>query len=247
MEQQELNKEKIEINIDNTDSALNWLEKILGLIKDYGPIKILGAALLISLVSTILYFTLNPTKLFEIYDEIKKEDHTELMNLRLEMAPKIQSLTDKLTYGIGATRTIVLEMHNGNTGTGGLPFTKCSATYESLNLGKHPVAQQYQDVNMSLMPFATMLFDKGYWCGNTEELQNIDRALYYKMKSNETEHFAACVIEGIDNKAIAFMIVSFDKEDKSLLNHDCDFTRENIRHIAMELAVVLEVTRILDK
>lgn len=247
MEQQELNKEKIEINIDNTDSALNWLEKILALIKDYGPFKILGAALLISLVSTILYFTLNPTKLFEIYDEIKKEDHTELMNLRLEMAPKIQSLTDKLTYGIGATRTIVLEMHNGNTGTGGLPFTKCSATYESLNLGKHPVAQQYQDVNLSLMPFATTLFDKGYWCGNTEELQNIDRALYYKMKSNETEHFAACVIEGIDNKAIAFMIVSFDKEDKALLNHDCDFTRENIRHIAMELAVVLEVTRILDK
>lgn len=246
MDQQDLTNEKIEINIDNTDSALNWLEKILVLIKDYGPLKILGAALLISLVSSILYFTLNPTKLFEIYDEIKKEDHMELMNLRLKMAPKIQSLTDKLTYGIGASRTIVLEMHNGNTGTGGLPFTKCSATYESLNLGKHPVAQQYQDVNMSLMPFATTLFENGYWCGNTDDLQYIDRALYYKMKSNGTEHFAACVIEGIDNKAIAFMIVSFDKEDELMANHDCHTTRESIRHIAMELAVVLEVTRLLE-
>lgn len=245
MEQQELKKEKIEINIDNTDDAIGWIERILALIKEYGPFKIIGAAFLVAFVSIILYFTLNPGKVIEIYDNIKKEDHTELMQLRLEMAPKIQSLIDKLTYSVGATRTVVLEMHNGNTGNGGLPFTKCSATYESLNLGKHPVAQLYQDVNMSLMPFATKLFDVGYWCGNTEELQYIDRALYYKMKSNNTEHFASCVIEGVDNKAIAFLIVSFDKESESITGHDCAETRESIRHIAMELAVILEVTRLL--
>ena len=245
MEQQELNKEKIEINIDNTDSALNWLERILILIKDYGPFKILGAALLISLVSSILYFTLNPTKLIEIYDEIKIEKHDKLMNLRMQMAPKIQSLTDKFTYGMGASRTVILELHNGNTGSSGLPFAKCSATYESLNIGKHPVAQQYQEVNLSLMPFAATLFDNGYWCGNTDDLEKIDRALYYKMKSNGTEHFASCVVEGIDNKPIAFIIVSFDKESGNILNHDCQLTRESLRHVAMELAVILEIKRLL--
>lgn len=245
MEQQELNKEKIEINIDNTDSALNWLERILILIKDYGPFKILGAALLISLVSSILYFTLNPTKLIEIYDEIKTEKHDKLMNLRMQMAPKIQSLTDKFTYGMGASRTVILELHNGNTGSSGLPFAKCSATYESLNIGKHPVAQQYQEVNLSLMPFAATLFDNGYWCGNTDDLEKIDRALYYKMKSNGTEHFASCVVEGIDNKPIAFIIVSFDKESENILNHDCQIARENLRHVAMELAVMLEIKRLL--
>lgn len=245
MEEQDLKKEKIEINIDNTDNALGWIERILSLIKEYGPFKIIGASFLVAFVSVILYFTLNPSKVIEIYDNIKKEDHTELMELRLKMAPKIQSLTDKLTYSIGATRTIVLEMHNGNTGTGGLPFTKCSATYESLNLGKHPVAHQYQDVNMSLMPFATKLFESGYWRGNTEDLQYIDRGLYYKMKSNNTEHFSACVIEGVDNKAIAFLIVSFDKDSDNIEGHNCDVTREHIRHIAMELAVILEVTRLL--
>ena len=245
MEQQELNQEKIEINIDNTDSALNWLERILILIKDYGPFKILGAALLISLVSSILYFTLNPTKLIEIYDEIKIEKHDKLMNLRMQMAPKIQSLTDKFTYGMGASRTVILELHNGNTGSSGLPFAKCSATYESLNIGKHPVAQQYQEVNLSLMPFAATLFDNGYWCGNTDDLEKIDRALYYKMKSNGTEHFASCVVEGIDNKPIAFIIVSFDKESGNILNHDCQLTRESLRHVAMELAVILEIKRLL--
>lgn len=245
MEQETLNKEKIEINIDNTDSALGWLERILVLIKDYGPFKILGAALLISLVSSILYFTLNPTKLIEIYDEIKTEKHDKLMDLRLQMAPKIQSLTDKFTYGIGATRTVILELHNGNTGSSGLPFAKCSATYESLNIGKHPVAQQYQEVNLSLMPFAATLFNKGYWCGNTDELEKIDRALFYKMKSNGTEHFASCVVEGIDNKPIAFIIVSFDDKLEEMPTHDCELTRENLRHVSIELAVMLEIKRLL--
>ena len=109
-----------------------------------------------------------------------------------------------------------------------------------------PIAEQYQDVNMSLMPFISKLHHEGFWCGNTEELQNIDRGLYYKMKGNNTEHFAACVIEGVENKAIAFMVVSFENTTEELTNHDCITNREYIRHVAMELAVFLEVKRILE-
>ena len=57
------------------------------------------------------------------------------------------------------------------------------------------------------------------------------------MKSNNTEHFTACVIEGID-KPLAFMIVSFDKIDD---HHNCEEVRNNIRHVAMELSVIFEV------
>lgn len=238
-------KERIEINIDNTDSAIGWLERILVLLKEYGPFRIIGATLLIALVSSMLYFMLNFTKVFEVYDAWKDRQHDELLELRMEMGPKIQSLADKLTYTVGATRTLVLELHNGNTGTGGLPFTKFTATYESLNLGKVPVAQQYQDFNMSLMPFANLLFKEGYWCGDTDEMQNIDRGLYYKIKSNNIEHFTACVIEGINNKPIAFLIVSFDEPLNELESHDCEVVRKNVRHVAMELAVILEITRLL--
>ena len=238
-------QEKIEINIDNTDSVLNWLEKALSLLKEYGPWKILGASVMIVVVSSFIYFMLNFTKVFEIYDAWRERVHTEKMELRMEMAPKIQSLTDKLTYSIGSSRTLVLELHNGNTGNGGLPFTKCTATYESININKYPISGQYQDVNLSLLPFATKLFKEGYWCGDTEELQNIDRGLYYKMKSNGTEHFSACVIEGIDNKPIAFMIVSFETPSNDMENHNCEEVRNSIRHVAMELAVILEVTRLM--
>jgi hypothetical protein len=239
-------QENIQINIDNTDDAIGWLERFLELLNKYGFWKILGATVGIIIVSVMLYFAFNWEKGFEVYDAWKTRQHTADMEQRMEVGPKIQSVIDKLTYKINASRVVILELHNGNTGGGGLPFTKCSATYESLNLGVYPVGSQYQDHNMSLMPFAHHLFKTGYWCSDVDELENIDRALYYKMKGNDTEHFSACVIEGVDNKPIAFMIVSFDKKLVDLEHHECHNVRDDMRHVAMELAVFLEVKRILN-
>ena len=230
--------EKIEINIDSTNNALGIVEKLLKLLKEYGLVKILISVFMVAFISVFFYLVFNPTKIFEIYDECQARRHDELMDIRMDMAPKIQSTIDKLTYKVGASRTVILEMHNGSTGTGGLPFTKCTATYESLNLGVLPVAQYYQGQNLSLIPFSTYLFNRGYWCGNTEELLEIDKALYYKIKSNNTDHFAACIIEGVD-KPLAFMFVSFDNLPTE--THECDAIRNDIRHVAMELALLIEV------
>lgn len=241
-EQQKDKKEPIVI--DNTNNILGFLEKGLKLFKEYGITRVLSGALLIAVLSIFFFFVFNPDKAFEFYDGWKSRQHDYLMELRMDNAPKIQSLVDKLTYKIDATRVIVLELHNGNTGNGGLPFTKCSATFEGLNVGAHPIADQYQNTNLSLMPFSSHLFECGYWCGNTEELLNLDRGLYYKMKSNKTEHFSACVIEGID-KPLAIMFVSFDKIPAE--THNCNEVRENMRHVAMELAVLIEVEKRMKK
>jgi hypothetical protein len=230
------------IIIDNTDKVLSWIDKALGIVKNYGITRILTTSLLVGIISIFFYFLFNPNTAFEIYERWREVKHSELMELRMENAPKIQLLLDRLTFKVDASRSMILELHNGSDGVGGLPFTKCSATYESLNISVRPVSSQYQNQNMSLIPFATFIFEKGYWCGHTEELLEIDRGLYYKMKSNKTEHFSACLIEGID-KALAILIVSFDKEPNEL--HDCDKVRENIRHVAMEIAVYLEVEKMI--
>lgn len=244
MAQKEQQEKKTPIIINNTHDVLSFLEKGLKLVKEYGITRILTVSLLIAVLSTFFYFVFNPEKTFEIYSAWEKQRHNDLIELRMENAPKIQSQLDKLTYKINASRVMILEMHNGSEGNGGLPFTKCTATYEALNIGEHPISQFYQLQNMSLIPFTTYLFKHGYWCGNTDEIMDIDRGLCYKMKSNNTEHFAACVIEGID-KPLAFLIVSFKtKPDET---HNCGYIRENIRHIAMEVAVYLEVENQLKK
>jgi hypothetical protein len=238
-------KESHQTTLQGADKALGWLETILKLMKKFGTTKVLGALLIITIMFSFFYAMFNIDKVFEIYDNWEQRRHDAKMEQRMEMAPRIQSLIDKLTFRVNASRTLVLELHNGNTGNGGLPFTKCTATYESLNLAVHPVAQEYQDVNMSLFPFAHTLCDLGYWCGEADDIEDIDRGLYYRIKSNGTEHLAACVIEGVDNKPIACLIVAFDEHKKEMLNHDCEINRESMRHIAMELAVILEVSRYL--
>ena len=232
------NDKKEPIVIDNTSNVIGWLERGLKLIKEYGIGRIVVGALLIAVLSIFFWFIFNPSSAFEIYDEWKKRQHDTLMELRLENAPKIQRAIENLTYKVDASRTVILELHNGTENVNGIPYTKCSATYEALNIGARPVASYYQSQNLSLMPFVTHLFEKGYWCGNIEELAEIDKALAFKMETNGTEHFTACVIEGID-KPLAIMIVSFDKKPNE--RHDCDANRENIRHIAMELSVIFEV------
>lgn len=236
------NTEKKEpIIINNTSDVIGWVERTLKLVKDYGIGRIITSALLIAFLSLLFYFIFNPSKAFEIYETWRTAQHDKLMELRLENAPKIQNTIDKLTYKVNASRVVVLELHNGNSNNAGIPFTKCSATYESLNIGVRPVSEYYQEQNLSLIPFSTFLFEKGYWCSDTDSLISIDKGLCYKLKSNGTEHFAACLIDGID-KPLAFMFISFDSLPDN--THDCAAVRENIRHVAMELAVYFEVSKI---
>ena len=74
-----------------------------------------------------------------------------------------------------------------------------------------------------------------------DELSEIDKSLCFKMKSNGTEHFACCLIEGVD-KPLALLFVSF-KNPVDSTTHNCTFVRENIRHIALEQALLLELNK----
>ena len=163
MEEQTPTQPKEPIKIENATHVIGWIESFLGIIKKYGISKIIIASLLLAIVCVFFYFIFNPTKAFEAYDNYKQTRHDELIELRTDNAPKVQSLIDKLTMKVDASRTLVLEMHNGNFGEGGLPFTRATATYEALNIGISPISAQYENTSLSLMPFASYLLKEGYF------------------------------------------------------------------------------------
>lgn len=229
----------MENNIQNTTTALGWLEKILGVAEKYKLRTIFKTVFIILIMAATVGFIKNPTWVFQKYDEWKERQHQEQMDLRAVNNDKIQHLIEKSLYKIEADRIMILELHNGNESIGGLPFNKCSATFEYMDNGLYPCAELYQNQQLSLIPFASHLFSKGYFCGDLKDLEIIDRGLYHKMASNGTDHFAACVIEGID-KPLAFLIVSFKTKTEA---HNCDLVREQIRHISLEIAVLLELNR----
>lgn len=226
-------------NIDNTTTALGWFEKVLDLADKYRIRTILKSAFIILLIAGTVGFIKNPTWIFEKYSEWQDKQHIEKLAHRLEHNEKLHIMTEKLMYKVNADRVLLLELHNGNTGLGGFPFAKCSATYEALQDGVIPVAHQYQDLNLSLMPFASTLFDNGYWCGDTQDLKDIDKALCYRMLGNDTSHFAGILIQGVD-KPLAFLFVKF-KDVAS--EHDCAEIKRVIEDNAFQIALLLELNK----
>ena len=225
-------------NLDNIEKGLGWLDKILSIIEKYRIKTILKGVLVILIIAATVGFIGNPTWIFEQYEAWKDKEHAERLNIRMRNNEKLHILAEKLMYKVDADRVMVLELHNGLENAVGLPFSKCTATYEALNTDVYPIANQYQGVNLSLMPFANYLFQNGYWCGDVDELEKIDRGLFHKIKGNGTEHIACCLVEGVD-EPLAFIFVSFAE----IPNHDCDDVRQNLRHIALETALLLELNK----
>lgn len=226
--------------MEKIDKGLTWIDRALGIVEKYKFKTIFKAVAVILIIAGTVGFISNPTWIFEKYDEWKDKKHTEEMELRNKNSEKINNLCKNLLYKTNADRVILLEMHNGNTGEGGLPFAKMTATYEQIDYHVDPVAHQYQGTTLSLMPFVIDLLHKGYWCGNTDEIIDIDRSLCYKLKSNNTNHFAACIIEGVDTP-LGILMVSYKDLPEG---HSCQETRENIRHCALEFALLLELNRL---
>lgn len=225
--------------MEKLEKGVGLLDKALSIVEKYKLRTIFKGIFILLLIAGVFGFISNPTFVFEKYKEWEEEEHKAKIELRLQNTAKINHILDKALYKMNVDRIILLECHNGLNGLGGLPFAKTTATFEVLGDNTYPVSGQYQDVNLSLMPFASYLFENGYWCGNTKDLEKLDRGLYHKIASNGTEHFAACVIEGVE-EPLAFLFISFNDIDE---NHDCQIIRENTRHLALEIALLLELEK----
>lgn len=225
--------------MDNTEKGLGLIERALDLIKKYRLWDFIKAFFIVLMVALMTFCITNPGKVFEYFNEAGRKAHDEKLEQRLENTHKIQSSIDRLMYKVGASRVEVLEMHNGNNSIAGIPFLKATATFEALNDTVMPVAGQYCEVNLSLIPFATKLFNDGYWCGNTEDMKAIDKSLCYRMLSNNTNHFAAVVIQGVD-KPIGFLFVSFEELTQE---HDCETIKREINRTAMEIGVMMSIRK----
>lgn len=225
--------------LDNTEKGLTLIERVLELVKKYSLFDFLKSLFLIILIATVIGLITNPDYFITKYQEWHDKEHSEKLELRLKNNQQLHTLSEKLLYRLNADRVLIMEMHNGVSSNSGLPFAKASATYEAINEGVAPVAGQYQEMNLSLMPFATELLKNGYWCGDTEELKQIDRALCYKMLGNDTSHFAGCVIRGVD-KPIAFILVKFKHIHD---DHSCEEVQKVITDNALQLALLLELNK----
>lgn len=225
-------------DLENYDKSIGFLERILGICDKYSVFKILKALLVLVMISYMCFIAFNPSKLFEIYERQKEAKHAELLEQRMRSTPQIQLACERLLTAAQADRVLFLELHNGTNSAGGLPFYYASASCEALAENVRPVAEQYADASLSLLPFSSYIFQHRYYQGDVGPLKDIDKSLMYRMMSNDVTHCAMMVVEGIE-KPVGLLILTYTHE----VQHDCQDLRTEMEHTALKLALLAEVKK----
>lgn len=194
----------------SVDSIIKWIGDISNLVANHGAWKLLSSTLVLCVCIFMITVTLNPGIILE-----KVEDYTAKITenkraWREKNDPIIQSEMRNALYHLGASRVSVMEFHNGKSNPGGLGFYYVDMTYEVCSEGHYNVANQYVNVNLSLLNIPTVLYREGYWYGTTDELRKMDPMLARMIESNGTKWIALILLEG--STELGILEISFDTQ-----------------------------------
>lgn len=222
-------------NIDKVEKGVGWIERLMGLVDKYSIWKFLKAFIIILLTALIIGFISNPFYLFEKYDDYKAKVHTDKMELMKINNNLIQTELELLLEKTGADRCLLLAYHNTKESLAGVPFIYLTATHEVLNYDIAPVADGYAAVKTTLYPFLTYLNREEYWCGDIEDLREIDKSLAYRLEGNDVTHLAMINIEG--ETPLGVLVLTYTTED--LQNHNCTNVEHFVRRSSTKIGVLM--------
>lgn len=206
---QEAPAQKEATPVEKTDTVIGWLDKMLKRIGKYGAKKMLEAVLFVVLIIFLGLFAFKPEAVFKSYEDYRERTHMERMDKRNHNTPLVQAELDKLRIQYNASWVSVWELHNSTNNLDGMPFIFASLTYESMNPGLTPIAEQFDNVRLSLYPLASYLREKDMWYGDVEELQGVDNTAYYRAKALGIKYvgFKLMEVEYAPNAVLSFAFV----------------------------------------
>lgn len=188
----------------NQEQKINILTSIFGIFqksvewsKKYTFLEMLKGLFVLITSAAVLFIFLNPSYFLERYEQFKDKQHTEEVDKRVEISPKIQIILDKLLLTTKANRAYIIEFHNGTNNLNGLPFLFGDMTYEEVsNDDLEYISELYQNVPLSRFPISQKLFENGFWYGTVDELANIDKRLASRIKINNGSWIALILLKG---------------------------------------------------
>ena len=209
LESMESGNEKIDAVIKTTNATLGWMEVIHKFIKKNGLKKIVMDIIAVCVVVFIGLWIFQPGIFSNRLDQYREARHAEKMTERLNNTPLIQSELDKFKIQTNASWVSVWELHNSTNNLDGMPFLFASLTYESMNPALTPIAEQFDNVRLSLYPLASYLREHEMWYGDVEAIKEVDNTAYYRAKALGIKYlgFRLMEIEGSPNAVMSFAYV----------------------------------------
>lgn len=126
--------------------------------------------------------------------------HSEQMSRRIDIRPHVQDLLSSTLSVMNADRAFVLELHNGNNNTSGLPFVHFSMTYEQVQRGIDSIDEDYQNITLSRFTFPNYLTSHEIWFGTIDEFEKIDQKAAARLRHNDVSYVVLATIESEEHQ-----------------------------------------------
>ena len=230
---------------------LGFLEKVIKIINKYGLFKVFQALCVIGIFVYLMYnaHTIGQSVQGIVRNEIEthaekiEQEHNDALEIRKKIKPDIDKALKEALVSLDADRVFVMEMHNGNNNTSGLPFVYGEMTYEQVRSGIGHIDDDYINLNLSRFSFPLYLEKEHIWQGSMEELANIDDKLAKRLSSNEVTYIAITHIHGVDNLLGYFGITYCNnKQPKPIKDIVAQLTMTT-----QQLAIMLDANRTNNK
>lgn len=122
---------------------MEWTE-ISKTISEFGIMIVICSIFLYTAVRLINIFIKN------LETRLKDKKHDELIDIRMSVNTKVQSLIDQFLEEHDSDRIHVVEFSNSVMSVAYLPFKYMSCTYEVYRIGKSPTASKIDHISTSL-------------------------------------------------------------------------------------------------
>lgn len=204
-------------NIEKTGSIVSGLNDIINLITNHGIFKLILAVLVLCLCIMCIKFsvTFDPENYIRTINTIETQIEDENRERRKQSDVFIREELKSVTEELNASRSSVLEFHNGKTNSSGLGFYYVDMSYEIINNHNNFISEQYQNISLSWLELDDVLYKDGYWYGTVEELKKVDPMLGSKIESNGTKWIGLYLLEFSNDDhetvPIGILEISFDE------------------------------------
>lgn len=173
--------------------------------------------------------TITPYIITWINKKLKRDKEGKSFILNTNIRAKINEVLIEIRAHVGANRVSIIEYHNGNVSTNGLPFNYSSMTYESVDFTTKEQIIDFQKIPIS--PISKLLIDI-HNCNKTylkigpdfsdEEVIKLNK--FYGITTNYSFKIGDHIKDGVIN-------VSWVFEDTTLSEEEIEFISIRARHI----------------
>lgn len=142
-----------------------------------------------------------------------KKHHSDLVQKRFEIGPRIANELKSLLIRLDADRAAILEFHNGTYNASGLPFVYGDMVYEEISPNVSYASDEFRNFNLSKLPFVALHYNEKTWIGSVDEVEKDDPYFAAKLRVVEVNFGVFVILEGI-NGPLGFLTVFFRDEKK---------------------------------